>query len=46
MKFQCKDGQLETLKEMEKEVPYAESHKDYPLKQTPQTKTSEPTERK
>lgn len=36
MKYQCKEGQLETLKEMEKEVPYAKSHKDYPLKQTPE----------
>ena len=36
MKYQCNEGQLETLTEMEKEVPYAESHKEYPLKQTPE----------
>jgi hypothetical protein len=29
MKYQCQEGQLETLREMEKDVPYAESHKDY-----------------
>lgn len=32
MKYQCSEGQLETLKKMEEEVPFAESHKDYPLK--------------
>lgn len=36
MKYQCAAGQSETLKEMEKEVPFAESHKEYPLKQTPE----------
>ncbi len=41
MRYQCKDGQSETLKEMEKEVPYAESHKDYPLKRTPEMMEAE-----
>jgi mRNA-degrading endonuclease YafQ of YafQ-DinJ toxin-antitoxin module len=36
MKYQCYEGQIETLKEMENDIPYAESHKDYPLKQTPE----------
>ena len=36
MRYQCDEGQAETLKEMEKDVPYAKSHKDYPVKQTPE----------
>jgi mRNA-degrading endonuclease YafQ of YafQ-DinJ toxin-antitoxin module len=46
IKHQCKEGQLETLKEIEKEVPYAESHKDYPLKQTPEMTEPELIDRK
>ena len=33
MRYQCSEGQVETLNEMEREVPFAESHKDYPLKE-------------
>lgn len=29
MKYQCQEGQLETLQEMGKDVPYSDSHKDY-----------------
>lgn len=43
MKYQCKEGQVETLKEMKKDVPYAESHKEYPLKQTPEMTEPEST---
>jgi hypothetical protein len=32
LKYQCTEGQKETLEEMRKDVPYAESHKNYPLK--------------
>ncbi|MDJ1493335.1 hypothetical protein QNI19_10370 [Cytophagaceae bacterium DM2B3-1] len=35
MKYQCEEGKKETLKEMEEDVPYAESHKKYPLKLSP-----------
>ena len=34
MKYQCEVGKKETLKAMDKEVPFADSHKDYPIKLT------------
>jgi hypothetical protein len=36
MKYQCEEGKKETLEEMKKDVPFAESHKDYPLRMTPE----------
>lgn len=36
MKYQCREGQLETMKEIDSQVPYAEEHKDYPLDPTPE----------
>jgi len=36
MKHQCEEGKKETLKNMERDVPYAESHKHYPLKIKPE----------
>jgi len=36
MKYQCEEGRKETLKLMEADVPYAESHKKYPLEATPE----------
>ena len=36
MKYQCEEGQKETLAAMRKEVPYAKSHRHYPLKPTPE----------
>ena len=36
MKYQCDKGQKEILKAMEEEVPFAESHKNYPLDVTPE----------
>jgi hypothetical protein len=36
MKYQCEEGKKETLREMSKDVPFAESHKYYPLKMTPE----------
>ena len=35
MKYQCEDGKPEMIKAMKMEVPFAESHKDYPLKSSP-----------
>jgi hypothetical protein len=32
MKYQCDEGKKETLEKMSKDVPFAESHKEYPLK--------------
>ena len=34
MKYQCEVGKKQTLKAMDKEVPFADSHKDYPIKLT------------
>ncbi|HRE76300.1 MAG TPA: hypothetical protein PLL09_00605 [Flavobacterium sp.] len=36
MKYQCEEGKKETLIEMSRDVPFAESHKAYPLKKTPE----------
>ncbi|MDI1233271.1 MAG: hypothetical protein PSX81_03195 [bacterium] len=36
MKYQCEAGKMETIKAMKAEVPYAESHKNYPLKIKPE----------
>lgn len=36
MRYQCEEGKKETLEEMNKDVPFAESHKDYPLKMSPE----------
>lgn len=41
IKYQCEEGKKETLKEMEKEVPFADSHKDYPLKIAPEMMETE-----
>ena len=45
MKYQCEEGKKETLKEMSKDVPFAESHKDYPLKMTPEMTQPESIEK-
>ena len=42
MKYQCEEGKKETLEKMNSDVPYAESHKDYPLKLTPEMTPAEP----
>ena len=36
MKYQCEVRKKETLEAMSKDVPFAESHKSYPLKMTPE----------
>jgi len=36
MRYQCKEGKKETLEAMKKDVPFAESHKNYPLKMRPE----------
>lgn len=35
MKYQCEEGKSEMIKAMKMEVPFAEFHKDYPLKSSP-----------
>ena len=45
MKYQCEEGKKETLKEMRKNVPFAESHKNYPLKLTPEMTEPESMEK-
>ena len=34
IKYQCEEGKAKMMKAMEMEVPFAESHKDYPLEMT------------
>ena len=45
MKYQCEEGKKETLEEMSKDVPFAESHKDYPLKIVPEMEQPEAVEK-
>jgi hypothetical protein len=45
MKYQCDEGKKETLAEMSKDVPFAESHKIYPLKITPEMTEPESIEK-
>ena len=45
MKYQCEEGKKETLKGMIKDVPFAESHKDYPLKMRPEMTQPESIEK-
>lgn len=36
IKYQCEEGRYEMIKAMESDVPFAESHKNYPLKPSPE----------
>ena len=45
MKYQCEEGKKETLEEMSKDVPFAKSHKDYPLKIVPEMEQPEAVEK-
>jgi len=45
MKYQCEEGKSEMIKAMERDVPLAESHKDYrSLKQKPEMLEAIPEE--
>lgn len=46
MDYQCEAGKKETLKAMAEAVPFAESHKAYPLKPTPEMMEAKPMELK
>nr|WP_315221642.1 hypothetical protein [uncultured Flavobacterium sp.] len=45
MKYQCEEGKKETLEEMQEDVPFSESHKNYPLKMTPEMTEPESIEK-
>ena len=45
MKYQCEEGKKETLEEMKKDVPFSESHKNYPSKMTPEMTEPESIEK-
>jgi hypothetical protein len=45
MKYQCEEGKKESFEEIKKDVPYSESHKNYPLKMTPEMTKPESIEK-